>query len=65
MADLRAGAREGWVQIYAVFGKILTKSYVGAPGGLVPPPRRNPGSTSEQFKSKFKILNYIGSKPKD
>ena len=50
MADLRG--REGAhprVQILSIscsFWEILAKSYVGAPGGLAPPPRGNPGSTT-------------------
>ena len=39
-------------QFHAVFwfGEYLAKSYVGAPGGLSPPPRGNPGFTTGHFR---------------
>ena len=54
LADLRGGARgmrAPGVQILLIscsFWENLAKSYVGAPlpGGLAPPPRRNPGSAT-------------------
>ena len=60
VADLKWGGRgmrppPGGVQILSIscsFWEHLAKSYVGAPpGGLVPPPRRNPGSATKMFVS--------------
>ena len=65
LADQRGGVRDAPLggpnsfNFMQFFGKIWQNHMLKPPGGLAPPPRGNPGSTTEIYRSRSCIIGFV------